>query len=213
MRRMRPPSSLVLLWLAVADRGAAGARSDKADRRTTTRASSCSPTTTSTATSADHTGRSRRAAASERDHDRMDCRAPSRQAASSTSRRTCKDAARDEHEHVHRRRRGDLIGASPLISGALPRRADDRGASTCSGSTYNGVGNHEFDEGIDRAAADAERRLSPGRRLPGRRRRSPARRSSFLAANVDVRGERTRRSSRRTRSRSSTAASRSRSSA
>ena len=38
------------------------------------------------------------------------------------------------------------------------------------GLDINAVGNHEFDEGADRAAADAERRLPPGGRLPRRRR-------------------------------------------
>ena len=38
------------------------------------------------------------------------------------------------------------------------------------GLDVSSVGNHEFDEGVDRAASGSDRRLPPGRRLPGRRR-------------------------------------------
>ena len=57
---------------------------------------------------------------------------------------------------------GDLIGASPLLSAAFH---DEPTIETMNaiGLDVSSVGNHEFDEGTDRAAADAERRL-PARR-------------------------------------------------
>ena len=64
---------------------------------------------------------------------------------------------------------GDLIGASPLLSGLFHDEPTIEAMNEI-GLDLNAVGNHEFDEGVDRAAAHAERRLPPGRRLPGRRR-------------------------------------------
>ncbi len=58
---------------------------------------------------------------------------------------------------------GDLIGASPLIS-ALFHDEPTIEAMNLIGLDIAGVGNHEFDEGLRRAAADAERRQPPGRR-------------------------------------------------
>ena len=76
-------------------------------------------------------------------------------------------------EHARRvRRRPDR--RQPAAVRALPRRADHRGDEP-DRPGLNAVGNHEFDEGADRAAAHAERRLPPGRRVP-RRRRLPGRR-------------------------------------
>ena len=43
---------------------------------------------------------------------------------------------------------GDLIGATPAALGAVPRRAHDRVAEP-DGARLHGVGNHEFDEGVD----------------------------------------------------------------
>ena len=62
---------------------------------------------------------------------------------------------------------GDLIGASPLLSGLFHDEPTIE-AMNAIGLDVTGVGNHEFDEGIAGAAAHAERRLPPGRRLPGR---------------------------------------------
>ena len=56
---------------------------------------------------------------------------------------------REAQKHTVTVGAGDLIGASPLISGALPRRAHDRGARTRMGLEVSSVGNHEFDEGVD----------------------------------------------------------------
>ena len=64
---------------------------------------------------------------------------------------------------------GDLIGASPLVS-ALFHDEPTIEAMNALGLDVSGVGNHEFDEGVDRAPAHAVRGLPPGRRLPGRRR-------------------------------------------
>ena len=64
---------------------------------------------------------------------------------------------------------GDLIGASPLVCGAVPRRADDRGAQRDRAGLVERR-QPRVRRGHRRAAADAERRLPPGRRLPGRRR-------------------------------------------
>ena len=80
------------------------------------------------------------------------------------------------------------------------------------GLDVTSVGNHEFDEGVDRAAAHAERRLPPGRRLPGRRRLRRRATSSSSRPTSSTTSTQQDRSSRRTRSRRS-AASRSASSA
>ena len=72
---------------------------------------------------------------------------------------------------------GDLIGASPLLS-ALFHDEPTIEAMNLIGLDLTSVGNHEFDEGERRAPADAERRLPPDRRLPGRHRRSRAPTSS-----------------------------------
>ena len=77
---------------------------------------------------------------------------------------------------------GDLIGASPLLS-ALFHDEPTIEALNALGLDLTAVGNHEFDEGVDGAAAHAERRLPPGRRLPGRRRFAGAD-FQYLAANV-----------------------------
>ena len=58
---------------------------------------------------------------------------------------------------------GDLIGASPLISAAFHDEPTIE-AMNALGLDVTSVGNHEFDEGYQRAAADAERRLHRRRR-------------------------------------------------
>ncbi len=59
---------------------------------------------------------------------------------------------------------GDLIGASPLIS-SLFHDEPTIEAMNLLGLDFNGVGNHEFDEG----PADAAWRAAPDRWRPGRR--------------------------------------------
>ena len=62
---------------------------------------------------------------------------------------------------------GDMVGATPLLSAAFH---DEPTIETLNllQMDVTSVGNHEFDEGVDRAAPSAERRLPPDRRLPGR---------------------------------------------
>ena len=62
---------------------------------------------------------------------------------------------------------GDLIGASPLVS-ALFHDEPAIEALNSMGLDMTGVGNHEFDEGIDGTAPDAVRRPARWRRLPSR---------------------------------------------
>ena len=76
---------------------------------------------------------------------------------------------RGTRRHTHRRRRRQHRG-QPAGQRRLPRRADDRAAERDRRWTISSVGNHEFDEGVDELLRHAERRLPPGRRLPGRRR-------------------------------------------
>ncbi len=84
-------------------------------------------------------------------------------AASSTSPRTSRTcASRTEHDH-RRRRRPDRRQPSDL--GALPRRADDRGAQRDRPRRV-GCRQPRVRRGRRRAPAHAERRLPPGRRLP-----------------------------------------------
>ena len=59
---------------------------------------------------------------------------------------------------------GDLIGGSPFLSGFFHDEPSVE-SQNAMGLDVSGVGNHEFDEGVDRAASDAERRLPPRRRL------------------------------------------------
>ena len=66
---------------------------------------------------------------------------------------------------------GDLIGASPFLS-AMFHDEPSVEALSMMGLAVASVGNHEFDEGKDRALADAERRLPSRRRLPGAASRS-----------------------------------------
>ena len=67
--------------------------------------------------------------------------------ASSTSRRTS-DNLRAENRNTVFVSAGDLIGATPLLS-ALFHDEPTIEAFNKMGLDYNGVGNHEFDEGID----------------------------------------------------------------
>ena len=55
---------------------------------------------------------------------------------------------------------GDLIGATPLLS-ALFHDEPTIEAFNLMELDYNGVGNHEFDEGVDELLRMQERRLSP----------------------------------------------------
>ena len=64
---------------------------------------------------------------------------------------------------------GDLIGASPLAVGALPRRAHDRGHEPARARPQRGR-QPRVRRGRRRAQAHAARRLPPGRRLRGRHR-------------------------------------------
>ena len=110
-------------------------------------------------------------------------------------------AARAELEHDHgRRRRPDR--REPAHVGTVPRRADDRGDEP---SRSPGLGGREprVRRRSERAPAHAERRLPPGRRLPGRDAVRRARSSSTSRRTCSTRG-RARRSCRRTRSRRST---------
>ena len=77
-------------------------------------------------------------------------------------------AARGELEHDHRRRRRS-DRREPARVGAVPRRADDRGDERARARRHRRR-QPRVRRGRERAPAHAERRLPPGRRLPGRRR-------------------------------------------
>ena len=128
--------------------------------RAARRRCACWPSTTSTATSSRRPAPSAASRSARRRHHGRRPAAPSTSAPGSTARR--------ENPNSMTVGAGDLIGASPLISGAVPRRADDRVAQR------DGHGRLQRRQprvrrGHHRAAAHAERRLPPGRRLPGRR--------------------------------------------
>ena len=117
-------------------------------RRTTTRASSCSRSTTSTATSSrPRPGRSRSVAAFRNsDEHGLDAPDRARPVASSTSRRHLK-GLRTANTNTITVGAGDLIGASPLISGLFHDEPAIH-ALNALGLDVSGVGNHEFDEGL-----------------------------------------------------------------
>ena len=75
-------------------------------------------------------------------------RAASPPAAPSTSPLTSRNLRADEPENTVFVSAGDLIGATPLLS-ALFHDEPTIEAFNLMGLDYNGVGNHEFDEGID----------------------------------------------------------------
>ena len=110
-----------------------------------------------------------------------------------------KGASHGQPEHDFGRR-GDLIGASPLISGLFHDEPAIHSLNAL-GLDFSGVGNHEFDEGIAGALPHAVRRLPPGDHCAG----EPFTGAIFryLAANVVQEGT-ARRSSRPTRSGRST---------
>ena len=87
-----------------------------------------------------------------------------RRAASSTSPRTSRRCA-TQNSNTITVGAGDLIGASPLISGALPRRARDRGAQR-DRPRRDRRRQPRVRRGHRRAPPHAERRLPPRRRLP-----------------------------------------------
>jgi 5'-nucleotidase len=70
-------------------------------------------------------------------------------------------ALRKHHPHAIGVSAGDTIGASPLISGLFHDEPAIEGLNTL-GLSVNGVGNHEFDEGIDELY-----RMQYGKRLGG----------------------------------------------
>ena len=78
---------------------------------------------------------------------------------------------------------GDLIGATPLIS-ALFHDEPTIEAFNLMELDYNGVGNHEFDEGVDELLRMQNGGCHPVDGCQDGDRRSPARSFDFLAANV-----------------------------
>ena len=140
---------LAALGLHARGRRAAGARGERS-RRTTTRTSSFSRSTTSTVTSQPNTpGSIQVGCCNAVEHDGVQTgwtRRPSRG----------RDRVpRDAHQELRERNSntitvgaGDLIGASPLVS-ALFHDEPTIEAMNALGLDVTGVGNHEFDEGVN----------------------------------------------------------------
>ena len=131
MQISRARSGARILGLALAALAIAVPRRPGEAARPRTSTSSCWPSTTSTVTSPEHAGH---------DPDRLlqpgrhadagrpaGRRRPSRRAASSTSPRTS-STLRAQNPNTLRRRRGRHDRRQPADLGAVPRRADDRGA-------------------------------------------------------------------------------------
>ena len=78
---------------------------------------------------------------------------------------------------------GDLIGATPLLS-ALFHDEPSIEAFNMMGLDYNGVGNHEFDEGVDELLRMQNGGCHSGRRLPSSGDGFDGADFDFLAANV-----------------------------
>ena len=76
---------------------------------------------------------------------------------------------------------GDLIGATPLLS-ALFHDEPSVEAFNIMGLDYNGVGNHEFDEGIDELHARRLRRPDRRRLRPGAARTAAIRSTAAATA-------------------------------
>ena len=83
---------------------------------------------------------------------------------------------------------GDNIGATPLLSAAFHDEPTIEALNQIGLWPSPAVGNHEFDEGVDRAAAHAERWLSSGRRLPADGDPYNGADFQYLAANVVYKG-------------------------